>query len=72
MEVVPIRSQREARRLHAEQKGGPLEGTRQQKSIKDFLAKIKNKKNYPEVHQKLMGNHREGEEPGGTKNEGQN
>ena len=53
LQRVPIRSQREARRLHAEQKGEKLEGSQQQRSIKEFLSKLKDKKNSTEVLQKL-------------------
>ena len=43
------RSDREAWKLHAERKGGPLGGTSQQKTIKEFLDKLKKKKNPPEM-----------------------
>ena len=41
----PSRSKREARRHHAEHKGGKLEGSQQQRTIKEFLTKIKSQKN---------------------------
>ena len=50
------RSKREARLHHAEHKGGKLEGSLQQRTIKEFLDKIKSRKNSREntgslVHQ---------------------
>ena len=48
VQVTQHRTQREARRSHAEHKGGKLGGTSQQKTIKEVLAKIKNRKNSPE------------------------
>ena len=47
------RSDREARQLHAERKGGKLGGNSQQKTIRELLDNLKKKKNPPEVHKKL-------------------
>ena len=47
------RTAREARLFHAEQKGGKLGGRQQQRSIKEFLSKLKDNKNSTEVPQKL-------------------
>ena len=45
MEVgTQARTAREARKSHAEHKGGKLGGSQEQRTIKEFLAKIKEKK----------------------------